>query len=67
MKCPKCGGPTSVYESRPLDNSQIRGRSCKKCGKTFITIETCFTNEDIGQNALNAAQREMARRVKLER
>lgn len=63
MKCPRCGGPTSVYESRPLNDSRIRARVCNKCHKIFYTLET-VVDDDLGHTYLNKAQQEMARRLK---
>ena len=39
MTCPYCGGPTSIADSRKNEDSVIRRRECKKCGKRFKTIE----------------------------
>ena len=39
MTCPYCGGPTSIVDSRKNEDSVIRRRECKKCGKRFKTIE----------------------------
>lgn len=41
MVCPKCGGATNVYNSRPyLCNSIMRRRECVECGSRFRTTET---------------------------
>lgn len=41
MVCPKCGGATNVYNSRPyLCNSIMRRRECVQCGRRFRTTET---------------------------
>ena len=40
MRCPHCDNPESrVSETRPGDASDRRVRICRKCGKTFQTIE----------------------------
>lgn len=42
MICPKCGGKTTVKETRSRDAQTIRRRQCLKCGKTFITRESAI-------------------------
>ena len=39
MTCPYCEGPTGIADSRKNEDSIIRRRECKKCGKRFKTIE----------------------------
>ena len=39
MTCPYCEGPTGIVDSRKNEESVIRRRECKKCGKRFKTIE----------------------------
>ena len=39
MTCPYCGGPTGIADSRKNEESVIRRRECKECGKRFKTIE----------------------------
>ena len=42
MICPKCGGKTTVKETRSKDDYTIRRRQCLKCSKTFITKESAI-------------------------
>ena len=40
MNCPKCGGKTSVTDSREFDPEfTMRKRKCKDCGYKFETRE----------------------------
>ena len=39
MTCPYYEGPTGIADSRKNEDSVIRRRECKKCGKRFKTIE----------------------------
>ena len=43
MTCPKCGGKTTVTNSRLADDQgeevRVRYRKCKSCGNVFFTIE----------------------------
>lgn len=41
MKCPKCGGKTTVLDTRhPTPNKIYRQRQCLECNHKFITSET---------------------------
>lgn len=41
MKCPNCGyAETKVLDSRPMENSIRRRRTCGNCGYRFTTFET---------------------------
>lgn len=46
MNCPKCGGKTSVEDSRTLDDVVARKRMCKECGHWFYTEEIEVVNND---------------------
>lgn len=37
--CPKCGGETSVVDSRPYLDGVRRRRECKECEYRFSTLE----------------------------
>lgn len=39
MKCPICGGPTKVVDSRPLRGTTWRRRECLSFGHRFNTLE----------------------------
>lgn len=39
MKCPICGGDTTVIDSRPKVDSVGRRRKCLKCSYRFSTLE----------------------------
>jgi len=39
MKCPKCGEPLRIPESRCCDTYQRRRRKCPGCGYKFTTYE----------------------------
>lgn len=39
MKCPYCNGLSFVKDTVPDDDTVIRKRQCKKCGKIFYTQE----------------------------
>tara|TARA_R100000482_G_C4979929_1_gene82811 strand:+ start:122 stop:406 length:285 start_codon:yes stop_codon:yes gene_type:complete len=39
MICPKCGGRSKVYNSRPKDDTIRRHRQCLKCNHRYTTIE----------------------------
>lgn len=39
MHCPKCGGDTTVIDSRVYEDHVKRRRLCLKCGKRFSTKE----------------------------
>jgi len=46
MICPKCGGRSKVYNSRPKDNTIRRHRQCLKCSHRYATIEILEQKED---------------------
>lgn len=47
MKCPKCGGSTSVTDSRHrTGNITYRHRVCSKCGYGFPTHETVYDRRE---------------------
>ena len=46
MICPKCGGRSKVYNSRPKDNTIRRHRQCLKCKHRYATIEILEQKED---------------------
>lgn len=37
MKCPYCNGLSFVKDTVPDDDTVIRKRQCKECGKIFYT------------------------------
>ena len=41
MKCPRCGGKTRTYDTRPrlMDNVNWRRKRCEVCGYRFTTVE----------------------------
>jgi|TARA_R100000030_G_scaffold99985_2_gene92044 transcriptional regulator NrdR family protein len=39
MICPKCGGRSKVYNSRPKDDTIRRHRQCLKCNHRYTTVE----------------------------
>ena len=45
IKCPQCGGDTTVYDKRDRQGSAYtwRRRRCLKCGWRFTTHETVTT------------------------
>ena len=48
FKCPKCGGPTQVVDSRPKGHSATRRRRLclnLKCGHRVTTVERIFIEE----------------------
>ena len=45
MNCIKCGGKSSVYDSRPSEDTIMRRRQCKKCKTRYSTIEILKTNK----------------------
>ena len=47
MICPKCGGRSKVYNSRPKDNTIRRHRQCLKCNHRYATIEILEQKEDV--------------------
>ena len=46
MICPKCGGRSKVYNSRPKDNTIRRHRQCLKCSHRYATIEILEQKEN---------------------
>lgn len=46
MVCPKCKGPTHVYESRGYGDNVLRRRICKACKTRGVTVETYVTDYD---------------------
>jgi len=46
MICPKCGGRSKVYNSRPKDDTIRRHRQCLKCEHRFATIEILEQKEN---------------------
>lgn len=41
--CPKCGGSTSVKDSRPTERGDtVRRRKCDDCGYRYSTYEMLF-------------------------
>ena len=47
MICPKCGGRSKVYNSRPKDDTIRRHRQCLKCNHRYATIEILEQKEDV--------------------
>ena len=47
MICPKCGGRSKVYNSRPKDDTIRRHRQCLKCKHRYATIEILEQKEDV--------------------
>lgn len=46
MTCPKCGGETGVYETRPTTFNRFRRRrKCLDCGFRFTTYEEAKNKE----------------------
>ncbi len=39
MRCPQCGGPSNVVDSRPSGGSLRRRRVCRSCDLRFTTFE----------------------------
>lgn len=39
IRCPKCNGETTVFNSRGNGYIRMRDRQCKACGFTFMTKE----------------------------
>jgi transcriptional regulator NrdR family protein len=39
MKCPECGGKTTVADSTRSDDEVMRKRKCLSCGRFTYTIE----------------------------
>lgn len=52
MNCPYCGGQTHVLESREYQDSVIRWRECKACGRDCYTKEI-HMNYDVGRDLKN--------------
>jgi len=50
MICPKCGGRSKVYNSRPKDDTIRRHRQCLKCNHRYATIEILEQKEDVFDN-----------------
>ncbi len=46
MICPKCGGRSKVYNSRPKGDTIRRHRQCLKCEHRYATIEILEQKED---------------------
>lgn len=48
MVCPKCGGKVDVMETRNdfATNTIYRERFCKRCWRTFYTIESVAEGND---------------------
>lgn len=47
MRCPECGGNTTVLETRTLFSEEIRRRRiCRDCGYRFTTIETIWRKQE---------------------
>lgn len=42
MLCPKCGGQSTVIDSRLICGTTRRRRECELCGKRFSTEETLY-------------------------
>ncbi len=60
MKCEKCGGKTSVVDSHPIQNNQIRRRrKCLSCDFRFNTFE-------LTDKSLNAQQTFKPVKVKIQ-
>lgn len=39
MRCPKCGGETTVVNSRLYSEDRVRRRECRSCARRFSTLE----------------------------
>ena len=46
MICPKCGGRSKVYSSRPKGDTIRRHRQCLKCEHRYATVEILEQKED---------------------
>lgn len=46
MICPKCGGRSKVYNSRPKDDTIRRHRQCLRCSHRYTTIEVLEQKEN---------------------
>lgn len=42
MLCPKCGGQSTVIDSRMISGTVRRRRECEQCGHRFSTEETLY-------------------------
>lgn len=51
MKCPKCGSPTAVLDTRDKGEWERR-RQCKSCGHRFSTVE--IVRDDLRRIRLKA-------------
>ena len=45
MMCPKCGGQSEVYDTRPVLHNVRRLRRCLKCFHAWRTWEECDSHE----------------------
>lgn len=63
MNCPKCGGKTSVIDSRPSAEGSVirRRRSCDACQDRFTTFEVYLpaTQIDFYERALPKLQQSL--------
>lgn len=41
-RCERCGGDSSIYNSREMEDKRIRYRRCKECGKEWKTVEVVY-------------------------
>lgn len=48
MKCPKCGGRTTVFDTRSDGTATYRHRNCTKCHYTFYTAEMATSGAKYG-------------------
>lgn len=46
MKCPECGGKTTVADSSRSDDEVMRKRKCLSCGRFTYTIEYEVENDE---------------------
>lgn len=74
MKCPKCGGKTVVFDSRPRDGTIWRRRKCTDCGYRYSSYEMPLTEKaryekaeaiyDRTKKAIEKAQKAMKNVIK---
>lgn len=47
MLCPVCRKKSSVYNSRPFENTTRRDRKCNSCGHKYTTLEVLAPTKEI--------------------
>ena len=61
MICPKCGGRSKVYNSRPKDGTIRRHRQCLRCSHRYTTIEVLEPKDNALDKIMDKPKEKLAK------